>query len=124
MNSQIAIPVSVRPEEISRKQSLGGAIELCAEIAGFDLDKQLTAKLKFDKAQFSRWTSGQEGIMWPKLERLMDECGNDAPILWMLQRRGYDLHSVRKTETETERENRLLREENAALKRVLQGRGA
>ena len=49
----------------------------------------------------------------------MDRCGNDAPVLWMLGDRGYDLHSVRRLETETERENRLLREENAALRRVL-----
>ena len=49
----------------------------------------------------------------------MDTCGNDAPLLWMLQRRGYDLYSLRKRETETERENRLLREEVAALRRVL-----
>jgi len=57
--------------------------------------------------------------MWPKLVALMDACGNDAPLLWMLHARGYDLHSVRKLETETEAQNRLLREEVAALRRVL-----
>lgn len=51
----------------------------------------------------------------------MDLCGNDAPVMWMLHQRGYDLHSLRKLESETERENRQLREENAALRRVLQG---
>jgi len=76
------------------------------------------------KAQFSRWQSGTEGIVWPKFARLMDVCGNDAPLLWMLHQRGYDLHSVRKLESVTERENRLLREENAALRRVLLGGGA
>jgi hypothetical protein len=50
---------------------------------------------------------------------LMDACGNDAPLLWMLHARGYDLHSVRKLESETEAQNRLLREEVAALRRVL-----
>jgi len=54
----------------------------------------------------------------------MDVCGNDAPLLWMLSQRGYDLHSVRKLESETERQNRRLREENAALRRVLQGASA
>lgn len=47
-------------------------------------------------------------LLWPKLRRLMDKCG-------------YDLHSVRRRETETQRENRLLREENAALRRMLVG---
>ena len=39
--SQLAIPVDIRPEDISRKKTLGHAIELCAELAGFELDKQL-----------------------------------------------------------------------------------
>ena len=121
MPDQLAIPVSVTPEEVSREKTLGGAIELCAKVAGFDLDKQLQMALGVDKAQFSRWQSGDEGIKWPKLESLMDHCGNDAPLLWMVQARGYDLHAMRRRESETERENRMLREENAALRRVLQG---
>lgn len=117
--SQVAIPVEIRPEEVERKQTLGQALELCAELAGFSLDKELQSILSVDKAQFSRWISGTEGISWPKFVKLMDACGNDAPLLWMLAQRGYDLHSVRKRESETERVNRLLREENAALRRVL-----
>ena len=117
--NQLSLPASVRPEEVARKQSLGGAIELCAELGGYALDKSLQQALGVDKAQFSRWQAGTEGVLWPKFERLMDECGNDAPVLWMLHRRGYDLHSVRRRESETERENRLLREEVAALRRVI-----
>lgn len=117
--SQIAIPAEVRPEEVAREKTLGGAIELCAKVAGYSLDKELQQTIGADKAQFSRWLSGQEGILWPKLVRLMDACGNDAPVLWMLAQRNYDLHSVRRLETEVERENRLLREENAALRRAL-----
>lgn len=119
--NQVALPVEVRPDEIARKQSLGGAIEMCAELAGFSLDKELQHLLGVDKAQFSRWISGTEGISWPKFMKLMDTCGNDAPLHWMLHQRGYDLHSVRKLESETERQNRLLREENQALRRLLTG---
>lgn len=111
---QIALPVQINPDEVARKKSLGGSIELCAEVAGFSLDKELQQELEVDKAQFSRWLSGTEGIVWPKLERLMDRCGNDAPILWMLHQRGYDLHSLRKRETETERQLRLVEEKLAA----------
>ena len=119
--NQIAISTEVRPDEIARKQSLGAAIELCAEIGGYALDKTLQTELAVDKAQFSRWQSGSEGVTWPKFQKLMDLCGNDAPVLWMVHQRGYDLNSIRKQESATERENRLLREENAALKRVLKG---
>ncbi len=124
MSSQLAIPVPVRPEEVAREKTLGGAIELCAKVAGFDLDKELQMRLGADKAQFSRWQSGTEGILWPKLRKLMDACGNNAPVLWMLHDCGYDLHTIRRTEDKVERENRLLREENAALRRVLTGQGS
>ena len=67
-------------------------------------------KLKSDKAQFSRWTDDIEGIKWEKLVPLMDACGNDAPLLWMLHARGYDLSSLRRTETETQKALRLANE--------------
>lgn len=121
MANQISIPAPVRPEEIEREKTLGGAIELCAKAAGYGLNKELQQELGVDKAQFSRWHSGQEGVLWPKFVKLMDACGNDAPLMWMLHQRGYDLHSLRKRETETERENRMLKEENAALRRILIG---
>lgn len=119
--SQLSIPVPLRPEEVSRERSLGGAIELCAKAAGFDLDKQLQQALGVDKAQFSRWQSGQEGIKWDRLAALMDHCGNDAPLLWMLHARGYDLHSIRQRETEQEKRIRELEDENRALRRVMIG---
>ncbi len=105
-HSQMSIPIEVRPEEIARKQSLGGAIELCAEIAGYSLDKTLQQELDVDKAQFSRWQSGTEGIVWPKFTKLMDACGNDAPLMWMLYQGGYDLNSLRKRESELEKKLR------------------
>lgn len=120
----------IRPEvplsEIPRKASLGKALEYCAELAGYGYDKQLEDAMRahgvpVDKTQLSRWQQGGEGIKWERFTALMDVCGNDAPLLWMLHQRGYDLHSVRRMESETEKENRLLREENAALRRVLTG---
>jgi len=116
----MSLPVEVRPEEVMRKQSLGAAIDLCMELIDKE-EKALQSELGVDKGQFSRWKSGQEGIIWTKFVRLMDACGNDAPLMWMLHQRGYDLYSLRRRETETQRENRLLREENAALRRVLNG---
>lgn len=128
-HTQIALPVEVRPDEIARKQTLGSAIELCAELAGHSLDKTLQSELGVDKAQFSRWQSGSEGIVWPKFTKLMDTCGNDAPLLWMNHQRGYDLYSMRKRQTETERaldierNARLAAEEKLRfLTGVMQGR--
>jgi len=115
--AQLGIPALVTPSEIAREQSLGGAIELCAKVAGYTLDKNLTLDLDVDKAQLSRWQNGTEGILWPKLQRLMDVCGNHAPVLWMLHQLGYDLHSLRMRETEIERELRAAHERIAELER-------
>lgn len=110
--TQLGIPTDVTPSEVIRKATLGAAISLCAEVAGLE-PKVIQADLKLDKAQWSRWESGQEGIVWPKLRSVMDRCGNDAPLLWMLHDRGYDLSSLRKRESETERELRQVREQLA-----------
>jgi hypothetical protein len=119
---QIGMPTVVSTAEISRKTSLGAAIDLCLEIGGYE-PKQVQSELKLDKAQFSRWSSGQEGVTWPKLSAVMDFCGNDAPLLWMVAQREYDLESIRKIETELERQIRLLTQENDSLRRVLMGAG-
>ncbi len=131
MSEQFGLPTEVTPAEIAREKTLGGAIELCAKAAGFSLDKELQQEPGVDKAQFSRWQSGQEGIVWPKFLRLMEVCGNDAPIFWMLHQRGYDIGSVRKRETETERKLReaieerdRLRMEKRVLVEALHGRAA
>lgn len=105
----------IRSDEIARKNTLGKAIELCIELSEFEADKQLQAAMGVDKAQFSRWISGQEGIKWEKISDLMDLCGNDAPLLWMLHARGYDVNSLRRKETETEKALRLANERIAQL---------
>lgn len=120
MTDQPALPVVVSIAEIERQKSLGAAITLCHTAAGYET-KEVQAELKFDKGQFSRWASGDEGIVWPKLRRLMDFCGNYAPVVWMASDCNFDPNSLRRRESAIERENRLLREENAALRRVITG---
>lgn len=119
---QMSLPTAVTTEEVQRERTLGGAIDLCVKAAGKE-PKELQIVCRSDKAQWSRWTSGAEGIVWAKFRALMDECGNHAPVLWMLHDLGYDLGSLRRRESEIERENRMLREERDALKRVLLGGG-
>ncbi|HEX7687568.1 MAG TPA: hypothetical protein VF453_07670 [Burkholderiaceae bacterium] len=117
--TQAAFPVDVSPAEVMRKRNLGEAIALCLELAGLEPKQVVVEGKHVDKAQWSRWVSGDEGIKWPKLRDLMDQCGNDAPLLWMVHARHYDLASLRQVENELERQNRELREENAALRRAM-----
>lgn len=121
--AQLGIPIEVSEAQISIEKTLGAAIDLCAKVAGLE-GKQVETDLKLDKAQWSRWKSGGEGIVWPKLVAVMDHCGNDAPLLWMNHFRGYDLATLRKRQTEIERRLHAVEEENRALRRVLLGAAA
>jgi hypothetical protein len=126
MNQPTLLQVDVPVAEIVRKPTLGRAIEYCAELAGYTCDKDIEramerAGVKVDNTQLTRWRQGGEGIKWEKLVGLMNACGNDAPVIWMAHTRGWDVGRMVRYESEVERENRLLREENTALRRVLQG---
>lgn len=114
--NQLGFPSEVTSQEVAREQSLGGAINLCAKAAGLT-PKEVQDGLKADRAQFSRWTDDKEGILWTKLAALMDLCGNDAPLLWMLHARGYELSSLRRQESETERKLRIAQERITELER-------
>lgn len=125
MTQPTLLSVEVPLSEVMRKPTLGRAIEYCAELAGYSYDKELekalaTHGVKVDNTQLTRWKQGGEGIKWERFCALMDVCGNDAPLLWMNHARGWDIHSLHKRESELEREVRDLREENHALRRVLQ----
>lgn len=102
---------------ITRQPSLTKAIVLCVDLAGFVNDKDLCRSIGIDPAVWARIKAGQANFPHDKLCELFDEAGNEAPLLWLLHRRGYDLHSLRKRETETERLLRIEREKNAQLER-------
>lgn len=116
--NQLGFPSDVTAQEVAREKTFGGAIALCAKAAGLE-PKQVTDAVRtsegkaVDKAAWSRWVNDNEGVEWPKLVQIMDKCGNEAPLFWMLQARGYDLSSLRKCESETERRARVA-EERAA----------
>lgn len=129
MTQPTLLSIDVPLSEVMRKPTLGRAIEYCAELAGYSYDKELEAALakhgvKVDATQLTRWKQGGEGIKWEKFCGVMDACGNDAPLLWMVHDRGYDLHAMRRRETALEHQLRLAREEIDALRRVLKAQPA
>ena len=107
-------PVAVDLAEIGRQPTWGQVIALCANKSGV-LDKIIAADLDIDAATWSRWKSGQNNPSGEQLAKLMDRCGNEAPLFWLLLSRGYDPRSLRRIETQIEQENRELRERLTAL---------
>ena len=124
--SQLGFPSEITPQEVEREKTFGGSIDLCRKAAGLE-PKQVTDAVRtsegkaVDKAAWSRWANDGEGVEWVKLVQIMDKCGNEAPLLWMAHARGWDVHAMRRRESELERQLRLAVEENLALRRVLQG---
>lgn len=97
--------------------TLLAAIKLCISAAGFERDKQVCGELEIDAGHWSRILTGQAHFPVDKLPALMDFCGNEAPLLWLVHNRKYDLTQLRRRETEYERENRELREQVAQMER-------
>lgn len=102
-------PVAVDLGEIEAQTSGHGVIALCANKAG-KLDKVVAADLSIQEAVWSRIKSGQNSLSLEQLDALMTACGNESPLHWLLLRRNYDPRSLRKLESETERELRETRE--------------
>lgn len=105
-------PQAVDPVLVLAQPTLLGAIKLCVSLGGFESDKQVYGELGIDASHWTRITRGDAHFPVDKLPALMDLCGNEAPLIWLVHNRGYDPASLRQRETETERS---LREANEAL---------
>ena len=127
-DSSLLLPLTAHVEPVdhalvARQSSLTKALHLCQTLSGKD-DAQFYGNggIVKDQAQWSR-IMGPSSHNFPheKLNMFMDLAGNEAPLMWLLQSRGYDLNSLHLLESETEKKLRKSQEENAALRRVLMG---
>lgn len=101
-------PVSVDLSLIKRQISLSSAIALCVQAAGLE-DKEVYLTLGIDAGHWTRITKGDAHFPVNKLNALMDICGNEAPLQWLANSRGYGLVML------VPESERKLREAEAAL---------
>lgn len=101
---------AVDPKLIRQQGTLLAAIKLCISMAGFDSDKEVYMPLGIDAGHWSRICKGEAHFPIDKLPALMDLCGNEAPMLWLIEARGYEMGSLRRKESETETKLRLANE--------------
>jgi len=92
---------------VMAQPTLLAAIKLCISLGGFQSDKQVYSALGIDAGHWSRILRGEAHFPVDKLNELMDLCGNEVPMLWILMARAYDPASLRKQESATERELRI-----------------
>lgn len=110
--TQPSLIVNSIPESDWRKlTSEAAAINYAIDACGLQ-DKSIAIEIGKDNALLSRAKAGQIRLDDAALSALMDCTGCEAPLYAMLLRRGYDPRSLRKLETETEKQ---LREAHEAL---------
>lgn len=73
-------------------------------------EKTIAIEAEIDPSTLAKVKQGSARPSADHLERMMDATGSEAWLYYWLLRRGYDPHSLRKLETETERALRLAHE--------------
>lgn len=125
----LALPrerAEVDVDVIRRQPSMTKAIVLCSELAGLESDKDQARAIDIDASTWSQIRDGKRAFPHDKYETMFDQFGNEAPLIWLADRRGYLL-----TPKESELEKRLRAEraererveaENTLLRELLTGR--
>jgi hypothetical protein len=125
---------SIDPALIYKQPTLTKALHLCQTLSGLD-DANFYGPhgIVKDQAQWSRimGQSGSANFPRDKFNLFMDRAGNEAPLLWLVHSRGYDIEALRHLETETERKLRIAEEalaserlKNRVLVDALNGRAS
>lgn len=92
------------------------AAAIAAMIAHSGLrEKTVALEADIDASTLAKVKQGTARPSEEHLERIMDACGSEAWLYYWLLKRGYDPHSLRKLETETERRLREANERCAKL---------
>lgn len=125
---------TIDPALVMKQPTFTKSLHLCQMLSGKD-DAQFYGPGGIVEAQ-AQWSRimGQSGSAFfpqDKLNLFMDLAENEAPLLWLLHSRGYDLNSLRRKETEIERRLReaheridLLLHDKRVLTEALNGRTA
>lgn len=108
--------VEVPLDLVVKQHSLSAAIALCVQVSGLE-EKEVYLPLGIDAGHWTRIMKGDAHFPVNKLNDLMDLCGNEAPLMWMANSRGYGL-VILKTEAERRAEaaERALEEERSKVR--------
>lgn len=115
LNLRVRRPLRTIPEaDLAKLSSEARAVKYACENSGLQ-DKSIAVEIGVDAAVLSKAKAGQARLNDDALDALMDATGIEAPLYALLLRRGYDPRSLRRFESDVERENRELRERLAAV---------
>jgi plasmid maintenance system antidote protein VapI len=106
LHSSVTIKTLHVPEELIQAQpDLLAAVNLCIQLSGLT-NQTIAERLGLHDATLSRITHGRANLPLKKLVKLMDICGNRAPVQYLAWRTGMqlleDAKAKRKAELEAE----------------------
>lgn len=107
-------PIRDIPESEWGWASEAAAISSMITTSGLQ-EKTVAIEAEIDASTLAKVKQGTARPSADHLDRMMDATGSEAWLYYWLLRRGYDPRSLRKLETETERE---LREARAEVERL------
>lgn len=106
----VEVPMSL----VVKQPSFAGAIALCVQLSGLE-EKEVYLSLEIDAGHWTRIMKGDAHFPVNKLNTLMDLCGNEAPLMWLSNSRGYALVLL-KSEAERRAEQAERRADEAEKK--------
>lgn len=99
---------------VVKQPSFAGAIALCVQVSGLE-EKEVYLSLEIDAGHWTRIMKGDAHFPVNKLNTLMDLCGNEAPLMWLSNSRGYAMVLL-KSEAERRAEQAERRADEAEKK--------
>ena len=117
------IPLSL----VIAQTCMSSAIALCIQAAGLQ-ESEVSLSLGIDAGHWTRIKKGDAHFPLNKLNDLMNLCGNEVPLTWLANSRGYGLVLL-KSEAERQRDEaehalELERQKNQMLMDLLKGRAS
>ncbi len=100
--------------DLTAVHTLKQVIGLGTAVGGYSTDKEVAEAMGMSVSAYSKWKDNLDNY-WDHLQDFMTVCGTELPLLWQNHKMSYDIGSMRKQETELERQLRLKEEELAKV---------
>jgi len=101
--------------DIRKLQSESDALAFSVRVAGYQA-KDIPLAFGIDAGQWSNILTGTKHFPQNRRNEFMDFVGNEALLMYGVESRGYDWSTLRQHQSDLERENERLRQENAQLR--------
>jgi hypothetical protein len=109
------IPLEFTLDDVRKLKSESHALMFSVRCSGYE-PKEIPLLFEIDAGQWSNILSGKKHFPHERRNEFMDFVGNEILLMYACESRGYDFSTLRKQQTELERELERVKAENDQLK--------